>query len=242
MRERWKTNIGFVAATIGSAVGLGNIWMFPYRVGLYGGASFLIAYLILLFPAGIIGLTIEWTLGRSLRGGPVKAFSKSGMPFGKYLGVIPLIAMFLIGCFYLVVFGWAIRYLIASVGDKLFFEPEELFSLTANRPISILFLLTAVILTVLIVEKGVQKGIERANLVLMPLLFVLLIILATRSVTLPGAMEGLKFYLKPDFSKLTATTWLVALSQVFLSLSLTGGIIFNWGNNDSIWELSFVKR
>ncbi|HIH98317.1 MAG TPA: sodium-dependent transporter [Thermoplasmata archaeon] len=230
MPEKWKSNVSFVAAAIGSAVGLGNIWMFPYRVGIYGGASFLIPFLILLFPAGVIGLTIEWTLGRSQRGGPSKAFGKSGMPYGKYLGVFPLVAVFLLAGFYVVVFGWAIRYLLASFGNQMFSAPKEFFKLIANSPQSYFFLFLAVALTALIVARGIRKGIEKSNLILMPLLFILLIVLAIRSLTLPGAAEGLEFYLKPDLSKLTPSAWLAALSQVFLSLSLTGGIMVVYGS------------
>jgi NSS family neurotransmitter:Na+ symporter len=228
-KREWSSSAGFILSAVGSAVGLGNIWMFPYRAGMYGGGAFLVTYLLLLFPVGIIGLTVEWTLGRKAGGGPIKAFSV--MPYGKYLGAIPIITEFLILSFYSVVFSWIIRFFIASITGELFVE--DLFYAVSYKPQSIIFCLIAIALTGVIVAGGINKGIERSNKVMMPLLFILLIILAVRSLTLPNSREGLEFYLRPDFSRLSATGVLMAISQVFFSLTLDGGPMVVYGSYQS---------
>ncbi len=227
--QRWASTAGFLAACVGSAVGLGNIWMFPYRAGKYGGGAFLAIYIFLLFIVGVTGLTMEWTLGRSRGGGPIKSFAV--MPFGKYLGVLPTVTMFLILSFYSVVFAWILRFFVGSISGEIF--RESFLNDIAFQPQSLIFCIIAISITTLIVMAGVKRGIERANLVMMPLLFVLLIILAIKSVTLPGAYRGVEFYLMPDLSEMNATTWLMALSQVFFSLSLAGGTMVVYGSYQS---------
>ncbi|AIF69679.1 transporter [Palaeococcus pacificus DY20341] len=239
-RETWGSRVGFVAAAIGSAVGLGNIWMFPWRAGKYGGAAFLIPYLILLFAVGVIALTVEWTLGRGTKGGPIVAFQKAGLPGGKYLGLLANITIFMIFAFYSLVLGWILRYFIASLtGELLRINPGAFFDGLAFSKEAMIWQFVVIMLTVAIVALGVQKGIEKANKIMMPALFVLLIILAIRSVTLPNSYEGLKFYLLPDISKaLNAETWMIALSQMFFSLSVLGNTMVVYGSylkeNDDI--------
>lgn len=230
-RETWGSRIGFVAAAIGSAVGLGNIWMFPMRVGLYGGAAFLLPYLVLLFAIGVVALTVEWTLGRATRGGPIEAFSKT-LPGGKYLGILVNVTMLMVFAFYSLVLGWILRYFIAALtGELTGVNPEAFFDSLAFSKEALLWQFTMIAITVIIVAMGVQKGIERANKVMMPALFVLLIVLAIKSVTLPNAYEGLRFYLLPDWSKvMSGKTWMIALSQMFFSLSVLGNTMVVYGS------------
>lgn len=230
-RETWGSRIGFVAAAIGSAVGLGNIWMFPMRVGLYGGAAFLLPYLVLLFAIGVVALTVEWTLGRATRGGPIEAFSKT-LPGGKYLGILVNVTMLMVFAFYSLVLGWILRYFIAALtGELTGVNPGAFFDGLAFSKEAILWQFTMIAITVIIVAMGVQKGIERANKVMMPALFVLLIVLAIKSVTLPNAYEGLRFYLLPDWSKvMSGKTWMIALSQMFFSLSVLGNTMVVYGS------------
>jgi NSS family neurotransmitter:Na+ symporter len=231
-RETWGSRVGFVAAAVGSAVGLGNIWMFPWRAGTLGGAAFLIPYLILLFAIGVIALTVEWTLGRSTKGGPIVAFQKAGLPGGKYLGLLVNIVMVMIFAFYSLVLGWILRYFIAALtGELLKTHPGAFFEGLAFSKEAMIWQFVVIMLTVAIVALGVQKGIEKANKIMMPALFALLIILAVRSVTLPNAYEGLKFYLLPDISKaLAPKTWMIALSQMFFSLSVLGNTMVVYGS------------
>lgn len=230
-RETWGSRIGFVAAAIGSAVGLGNIWMFPMRAGLYGGAAFLLPYLVLLFAIGVVALTVEWTLGRATRGGPIEAFSKT-LPGGKYLGILVNVTMLMVFAFYSLVLGWILRYFIAALtGELTGVNPEVFFDSLAFSKEALLWQFTMIAITVIIVAMGVQKGIERANKVMMPALFVLLIVLAIKSVTLPNAYEGLRFYLLPDWSKvMSGKTWMIALSQMFFSLSVLGNTMVVYGS------------
>ncbi|EHR79639.1 transporter [Thermococcus litoralis DSM 5473] len=230
-RETWGSRVGFVAAAVGSAVGLGNIWMFPMRVGLYGGAAFLLPYLVLLFAIGVVALTVEWTLGRATKGGPIEAFSKT-LPGGKYLGILVNVTMLMIFAFYSLVLGWILRYFIASLtGELAGVNPGAFFDSIAFSKEALLWQFIVIAITISIVAMGVQKGIERANKVMMPALFVFLLILTIRSVTLPNAYEGLRFYLLPDWSKvMSGKTWMIALSQMFFSLSVLGNTMVVYGS------------
>lgn len=228
-RQEWKSGAGFAISAIGSAVGLGNIWRFPYMVGRYGGGAFLLIYILFLVPIGVVGLTVEWALGRSQKGGPIKAFSL--MPYGKYLGLIPIIAEFLILSFYLVVFSWILSFFFASITGAVF--AENFFGTISFKAPTVFFCFLAIFITSAIVMKGVQKGIEKANFVMVPLLLFSLIILAIRSITLPGAMEGIDFYLRPDFSRLNPVVFLMVVSQLFFSLTLDGGPMVVYGSYQS---------
>jgi len=220
--ETWKSRVGFVAAAMGSAVGLGNIWLFPMRAGLYGGAAFLVPYLILLFLIGVVALTVEFTLGRAA-GGPIEAYGKT-LPGGKYLGIFVNAMMLMIFAFYSVVVGWALRYFVTALTGKLLsVDPGSFFGSISFSTEAAVWQFIAIAITIGIVIMGVQKGIERACKIMMPGLFVMLIILAIRSITLPNSYAGLEFYLLPDWSKiLSGKTWMIALSQMFFSLSCMG--------------------
>ena len=234
-RGRWGTRLGFILAAAGSAVGLGNIWKFPYLTGENGGAAFLVIYLLLVFSIGLSVMLGEFVIGRAAERSPVGAFARlrgRGWQFAGFLGVT---AGFIILSFYSVVAGWAVAYIYkAGAGVLATSDPAALgamfksFSADPTEPILYHALFMA--LTVGVVVAGVHGGIERTCEILLPLLFLLLVVLAVRSLTLPGAMAGIEFYLAPDFSKVTASTLHSALAQAFFSLSLGMGAMITYGS------------
>jgi len=222
-------------AATGSAVGLGNIWKFPYMAGENGGAAFLIIYLALVFTIGLSVMLCEFVIGRAAERNPVGAYAMLKGGHWKMAGYIGIGAGFIILSFYSVVAGWAIAYIFKSVSGLLATaDPAALGALfknfTADPWEPILYHGIFMALTILVIIGGVNGGIERTCRILLPLLFVLLLVLAVRALTLPGAMAGLKFYLAPDFSKVTGTTFNGALSQAFFSLSLGMGAMITYGS------------
>jgi len=218
-RGNWGTRIGFIAAAAGSAVGLGNIWKFPYITGMYGGAAFVIVYLLFVILVCIPVMNSELLIGRLTGKNPVGAF-KELVPKSSWwlVGAMGILAGFIILSFYSVIGGWAISYIFKS-GAYMAAGGE-------NAGAHAIFMA----ICIGIVMAGVEKGIEKYSKILMPALVVLLFILIVRSLTLPGANEGLSFYLKPDFSKLTAEGILAALGQAFFSLSLGMGCMITYGS------------
>ena len=212
-------------ATAGSAVGLGNIWRFPYMTGQNGGAAFILIYLACIFLLGIPGMVGEFIIGRHSAANAARSYSNlsGGKPWGLigYMGVFT--SMIILG-FYAVVAGWCLQYLYASImgeiqGDATFVKNYfTTFSSDAIKPT--LWTVGFILLTHMVVVKGVRNGIERASKILMPLLFVLLVVLVIASCSLPGAIRGVEFLLKPDFSKVDQSVLLEALGQAFFSLSL----------------------
>ncbi|MBP2172550.1 sodium-dependent transporter [Methanococcus voltae] len=231
-RETWNSKRGFIATAIGSAVGLGNIWMFPWRVGTEGGAAFLIPYIILLVSIGIVALTVEWTLGRMTKGGPVVAFEKAGLPFGKYFGILGNFTMFLVFAFYSLIIGWMIMYLSNMLfGGLSAVDAGQFLASQAFSPSMAMWQFVGIAITIFIVSKGVKRGIEKANNFMTPVLYILLILLTINSLMLPGVNEGLSFYLLPDMEKLFSPgTWMIALSQMFFSLSCLGTTMVVYGS------------
>ncbi|MDR1733244.1 MAG: sodium-dependent transporter [Synergistaceae bacterium] len=236
-REHWGSRIGFILAAAGSAIGLGNIWRFPYLVGKNGGAAFVLVYLIITVFIGLPVVLVEFAVGRAAQKAPVAAFSAIGAhPFWSLIGWLGTIAGgFLTLSFYNVVGGWTIKYMIESLGVLMPVAASggtsEFFGAFVGYSWQVvLFQAVFMILTMLIVLGGIGKGIERACKVMMPTLFVILLVLIVRSVTLPGAEAGIEFYLKPDFSKLTGATMLDALGQSFFSLSLGLGVMITYGS------------
>jgi len=236
-RENFKTRWGFILACAGSAVGLGNLWMFPWRLGEYGGAAFLIPYLVFVYVLGTTGLMGEFAFGRWAKKGAMGAYDKAmrerGLPFGRAMGAYPVLTLLGTLIFYLIVTGWVLKYLASSVTGGLFQggSPEDAFNQFAGHPESILWQTLAVLVTGGILVFGIAKGIERASKVLMPLLLILLLALLVRSLTLPGAMEGLRYILVPDWSYLLRPiTWGMALGQAFFSVSLTGSGMLVYGS------------
>lgn len=227
-RETFTSKLGFVMACIGSAIGLGNIWMFPYRLGSYGGAAFLIPYFLFVLILGTTGLVTEFAFGRKFSGGSmsgiVTVFKEKKLKGGKVVGALPAVGLVGIFMFYNIVVGWILKYFTLSVSGKLkTIDKTSYFAEFAGTKASIPWDMLAVLITVIVICAGVVKGIERISKIIMPALFVLFLILAVRSLSLPGAMEGVKFLLQPKWHHLLKVkTWVMALGQAFFTVSLNG--------------------
>lgn len=224
-RANFGSKIGVILATAGSAVGLGNIWRFPTMAGQDGGSAFIIIYLICTLLLGLPGMMSEFIVGRHGASNAFRAYkSISDIKAFGLIGAIGVLASSMILGFYSVVAGWCVYYLFAAImgqvlGDQAYVE--NFFISLSNDPIRPALMSVAfVLLTHFVVARGVKKGIEKAANILMPLLFLLLLILVVASLTLPGAMAGVEFLFKPDFSKVTARVVLDAMGQAFFSLSL----------------------
>jgi NSS family neurotransmitter:Na+ symporter len=226
-RGHWGSRLGFILAASGSAVGLGNIWRFPYVTGESGGAAFVIVYLACVFFVGLPLLWNELAIGRASGKDPVGAFrgTVKGTPF-VVTGVLCIALCFLVLSYYGVIAGWAISYSIRSVAH----EATDFGKFAADPVYVIPAFGLFIMMTVVIVEGGIEKGIERWAKVLMPLLFVMVIVIIGRSVTLKGAMAGIEYYLKPDFSKINGEVILKALGQAFFSLSVGWGLMITYGS------------
>lgn len=230
-RGRWGSNLGFILAAAGSAVGLGNIWKFPYLAGANGGAAFVIIYLIMIVVIGFVVMLGEMAIGRHTQLSAVGAYKKISKKWG-FLGFIGVIIGFCILSFYSVIGGWVLNYLFkyftGGISAQSSGEYFGTFISSTSEPI--IWHLIFMVLVAFIVLKGVSKGIEKASKIMMPVLFILLIIVAIRSVTLDGAMAGIEFFLEPDFSKVTMSTIIAAMGQAFFSLSLGLGVIITYGS------------
>ena len=234
-REQWGSKIGFIMAAAGSAVGLGNIWKFPYITGQNGGAAFVVMYVALVFVIGYAVMMAEIVIGRKAELNAVGSFAKlKGGPW-VLVGWMGIAAGFIILSFYGVIGGWTIKYILASFtglmeAGKAGTAGDLFGGFITNAPRVIAYQLVFMLITIWIVYKGIGEGIEKYCKVLMPGLFILLLILIVRSVTLPGAGKGLAFYLQPDFSKLNGGVFLAALGQAFFSLSLGMGCMVTYGS------------
>ena len=224
-RGSFASKMGIVLATAGSAVGLGNIWRFPYMTGQNGGAAFILLYFACVFLLGIPGMISEFIVGRHGTTNAARAYDilSRGKPW-KLVGYLGILTSTIILGFYAVVAGWCLEYLFASVMGKIQGDAsyvQHYFESFSNDPIRPCFWAIAFILiTHIVVVRGIQKGIERASKLLMPALLVLLVIIVVASCLLPGADKGIEFLLRPDFSKLSGSVFLEALGQAFFSLSL----------------------
>ncbi|MEA4883324.1 MAG: sodium-dependent transporter [Clostridia bacterium] len=232
-REIFGSRLGFLFAAAGSAIGLGSLWRFPWLVGANGGSAFLIIYLVIAVFIGISLFMCELVLGRATQSSNVGAFRKISPSWASLGGLGPL-AAFLILCFYSVVGGWIIYYFFRTIAGLNITDPAltaELFNNFTADPVLPLVLHGIFMgLTMLICYKGVVNGIEKASTIMMPILFAIIVPLAVRALTLPGAAEGLRFYLVPDFSRVTAKTFMDAMGQVFFSLSLGMGATLTYGS------------
>jgi NSS family neurotransmitter:Na+ symporter len=235
-RDSFSSNIGVIAAAAGSAIGLGNIWRFPYVLGENGGAAFLFIYIAFVLAIGIPVMLSEFTIGRSTQRNPVGAFLRlaPGRPW-FLIGIMGVGAAFMILSFYAAVAGWTLEYIYQSVTNGFAGKsPEQLdrmfteFREGSWRPV--IWFLLFMAMTAAIVMSGIKNGIEKYSKILMPVLLVLIIILIVRAVTLPGAGAGLEFLFQPDFSKLTPGTILEALGQAFFSLSIGMGTLITYGS------------
>ena len=223
----FTSNLGAIAAAAGSAIGLGNIWRFPYTVGQNGGGAFLLVYIVFVFLIGVPIMMSEFVIGRRSQRNTVGAFRSLGPQYRRwtFVGVLGILAAFLIYSFYSTVAGWTLNYIFlsgsGSMTGKSPAEISEVFtSFTSSTVGPLLCQGVFVLLTAFVIMMGVQKGIEKSTKILMPVLFVLMLLLCVRSLTLPGAGEGLRFLFKPDFSKLTGSSVLSALGQALFSLSI----------------------
>ena len=225
---KWSGSFGFIMAAAGSAVGMGNLWRFPMLVGESGGGAFVLVYLICIFLVGIPLIIAEISIGRA---GGKDAFGSYKALNSKWggVGILAVITSFIGLSYYAVLGGWVIRYIFVSVTGLPKSSEAFFTSFTSNTGSQIIYYLVFMVITVAIVVMGIQKGIEKSCKIMMPLLIVCLIVIVIRSCTLPGAGEGIKFFLKPDFSKLTPGAFLSALGQVFFSLSLGTGATITYG-------------
>ena len=235
-RGMWGSRLGFILAAAGSAVGLGNIWGFPTRVGQGGGAVFVLVYLVcVLFVCAPIFVS-ELILGRGSQRGPVGAFKKFAPNTSWWLiGALGVACGVGILSFYAVIAGWTVAYIYFTAVGGLGTNPEEIalfFSnFTGNGALTVGLTFGFLLLTAACILGGVRSGIERVTKILMPLLVLLLLILAARALTLPGAEKGLEYYIKPDFSRaLDVNVWTAALGQAFFSLSLGMGALITYGS------------
>lgn len=228
----FKSTVGFVLACVGSAVGMGNIWMFPYRLGQYGGAAFLIPYLIFITLFGLVGLSAEFALGRMAKTGTLGAYAYCWKnKFGKYIGWLPLLGSLGIAIGYSVILGWVFRSIQGVVTNELFTNsiPAFFTNMTqsfSNVPCHFLVLF----ITCLLLFTSATNAIEKVNKVLMPAFFILFIFLAIRVSLFDGAIEGYKFLFVPKWEYLfNKETWIMAMGQAFFSLSITGSGMIVYG-------------
>jgi NSS family neurotransmitter:Na+ symporter len=236
-REQWKSRLGFIWAAVGSAVGLGSIWRFPYVVGENGGASFVLLYLICLLLVGFPVLMSEILIGRKAQQSPSGSFKEIGRHKGwQGIGKMTIVTGFLVSSFYVVIAGWTLGYFFQGLfGGLTHFEStkEALthFENFSTSPLWGIGSLTAfLLLSFFVLYTGVQKGIEGGNKIMMPLLLLVLLFLAVKGLMMPGGKEGLTFIFKPSFSEITPTAILLALGQAFFSLSLGQGTMVTYGS------------
>ncbi len=232
-RARFSNKMGYVLAVAGSAVGLGNIWRFPYLAAKYGGGMFLLVYLILMLTFGYALIVSETTLGRMTKKSPIGAFGtfgkKASYKFGGWMNaIIPM----LIAPYYCVIGGWVIKYLFEYVmGNTQSLAADHYFSgFTASAGSVELWFIVFVALVFIVIFAGVKNGVERVSKIMMPLLLVLAVIVAVYSITRPGALEGVKYFLIPDFEHFSWMTVVAAMGQMFYSLSIAMGVLYTYGS------------
>ena len=230
-RSSFSGNIGFILAAAGSAVGLGNLWRFPYLAAQYGGGIFLFIYLVLLFTFGFSLLILEIAIGRKTKVSSINAYGKLNKKFG-WMGILSLLIPVLILPYYSVIGGWVIKYMtVFLTGQGKAAADGNYFGGFIGQTASPLFMFFLfVTLTTVVVGFGVEKGVERVSKFMMPVLILLTIGIAIFVATIPGAGEGIKYYLLPDFSKFSIKTVCAAMGQLFFSMSLAMGIMISYGS------------
>ena len=230
-RSSFSGKLGFVLATAGSAVGLGNIWRFPYLAAQYGGGIFLLVYIVLALTFGFTLMCAEISIGRKTGVSAIGAYKKLDKRFG-FMGILSSVVPIIILPYYSVIGGWIIKYLTVFVsGQASLATNDNFFNNFIAEPIEpIGWFLLFLAVTAIVVLLGVEKGIEKVSKVMMPVLVVLTIFIAIYSLFMPNAIEGLIYYVKPDFSKFSGTTVLAAMGQLFYSMSLAMGIMITYGS------------
>ncbi len=237
-RETFTSHLGLIATMIGVAVGLGNVWRFPYMVGRFGGAAFVLVYLLLALVIGVPALMAEWSLGRHTRRGSVGAFEAAGLPGGRQLGWLFFLAVTAATGYYSTAIGWVIYHALgqsaALFGSEFdpsgILPPERGFSGSALG-LQLMFTSLVILGCVAVLLRGLRSGIERVSSVITPLLFVILLVLVVRGLTLPNAAAGVSwFFLKFEFGDLSAAVVLAALGQVVFSLALGGTFMVVYGS------------
>lgn len=237
----FSSAMGFIIACVGSAVGLGNIWLFPYRIGQYGGAAFLIPYLLFVFLFGWVGLSAEFAIGRRAKTGTIGSYEycfsdgntqKGGKKkLGSVIGWIPLFGSLGIAIGYAIILGWVLRFFGASItGSIMTSDPQQMFAGITGNFGSLIWHFLIIAIVTLVLFTGVTSRIEKVSKVLMPLFYVLFLILAVYVCFLPGSSAGYEFLFVPDWSKLLEVdTWVMAMGQAFFSLSITGSGMIVYG-------------
>lgn len=240
-RDSWKSRWGFILACIGSAVGMGNIWMFPTRVSMYGGGSYLIPYFIFVALIGFTGVIGEMSFGRATKSGPVDAFgyaceTKNKRKLGEAIGFIPVLGALAMAIGYTVVMGWILKYMIgAFTGKTLASADTEGFAASFGSMASAfgnnVWQIVALVIGIIILMFGVGRGIEKANKIMMPVFFILFAVLGIYVAFQPGAIEGYKYIFRVDPKAFAdPKTWIFALGQAFFSLSVAGNGTLIYGS------------
>lgn len=234
-RESFTNKIGFMLSCVGAAIGLGNIWLFSWKLGKYGGAAFLITYFIFVALFAVVGLVGEISFGRMMKRGIFglsEILKDINIPFKNLLPIIPIISVAGVFTFYVIVFGWVIRYFFSYLTGAINgVEYGAYFGSIAGQVASIPWHILGVVLSVVVISFGVVKGIEKLNKIIMPLMFVLFLGLMVRSLTLPNAIDGVKFLLQPKWSMLEdPMTWIMALGQAFFTVGLSGSALLVYGS------------
>lgn len=234
-RANFGSKLGVILATAGSAVGLGNVWRFPFMTGQNGGAAFILVYLFCVVMLGIPFMISEFIVGRHGAANTARAYSKlAGGGFFSIVGYLGVLTGFLIFGYYIIVCGWTLFYLVASIINDVKGTPEqvtEYFTRFSSDPIKpIGWTIGFMFLVHFVIARGVQKGIEKSSKAMMPLLFILLLVIVVASCMLPGAMKGVEFLFKPDFGKLDSDVFLNAMGQAFYSLSIGMGCICTYAS------------
>lgn len=256
-RENWGSRLGFIMATAGFSIGLGNIWRFSYVAGHNGGGAFLLIYLLIIAVIGIPIFLAETGLGRKVQTGIItglRQLTRKGSPWVLFIGWLGILAAGLIMSYYLMIMGWIFAY-IFKVGLGTFNgatteQIAKIYEDLVSNPLAVIgYTLIPTLIIGLIVSRGVKNGIEKFVKISMPILLIMLILLAIYSLSLPGSMDGVVWYLKPDFSVITPKTFLEALGQVFFSLGIGFAGAFTYGSyldpqnsdlvKDSVWVISF---
>ncbi|WP_276301698.1 sodium-dependent transporter [Halorussus lipolyticus] len=240
-RETWTSRIGFIFAAVGSAVGLGNIWSFPFQTAANGGAAFLVVYLLAVFLIGFPTMMVEFVIGRRGEQNPIASFGKIGYGNWSFTGGLGLFSSLITLSFYSVVGGWVLSYILGSATGAYFGDAGAYFGSVASGPTAIGGHLVFMVLTIGIVASGVTDGIERATKVMIPGVLLLLVALAGWATTLDGAAEGYSYYLSPDFGVIASNFGSIvppAMGQAFFTLSLGFSVMIAYssylGRDDSL--------